>query len=32
MADPWAVLMRYVTDRIAPVLGPFRTPPGLTGG
>ena len=23
-ADPWAVLMRYVSDRIAPTLGPFR--------
>ncbi len=22
--DPWAVLMRYVSDTIAPTLGPFR--------
>ena len=22
--DPWAVLMRYVSERIAPTLGPFR--------
>ena len=32
MTDPWAVLMRYVSDRIAPVLGPFRPPAGLQGG
>ncbi len=31
MADPWTVLMRYVSDRIAPVLGPFRPPTGLQG-
>ena len=24
--DPWAVLMRYVSDKIAPTLGPFRPP------
>ncbi len=24
--DRWAVLLRYVSDRIAPVLGPFRPP------
>ena len=28
-ADPWATLLRYVSDRIAPVIGPFRPPPGL---
>ena len=28
-ADPWATLLRYVSDRIAPVTGPFRPPPGL---
>ena len=27
--DPWAVLLRYVSDKIAPVLGPFRPPDGL---
>ena len=25
-ADPWAILLRYVSDRIAPVLSPFRPP------
>lgn len=25
-ADRWALLLRYVSDRIAPVLGPFRPP------
>ncbi len=24
--DRWTVLLRYVSDRIAPVLGPFRPP------
>lgn len=24
--DPWAVLLRYVSDKIAPTLGPFRPP------
>jgi len=24
MTDPWTVLMRYVSERIAPTLGPFR--------
>ena len=24
--DRWAVLLRYVSDKIAPVLGPFRSP------
>ena len=28
-ADPWAILLRYVSDKIAPTLGPFRTPAGL---
>jgi hypothetical protein len=28
-ADPWAVLLRYVSDKIAPMLGPFRPPMGL---
>ncbi|MDO9316530.1 MAG: hypothetical protein Q7T97_18510 [Burkholderiaceae bacterium] len=28
-ADPWAILLRYVSDKIAPSLGPFRPPVGL---
>jgi len=28
-ADPWTVLMRYVSEKIAPTLGPFMSPPGL---
>ena len=28
-ADPWATLLRYVSDRIAPVIGPFRPPAAL---
>jgi hypothetical protein len=28
--DRWAVLLRYVSDKIAPVLGPFRPPDVLT--
>ncbi|MDO9314825.1 MAG: hypothetical protein Q7T97_09800 [Burkholderiaceae bacterium] len=28
-ADPWAILLRYVSDKIAPTLGPFRPPVGL---
>jgi len=28
-ADPWAILLRYVSDRIAPVLSPFRPPAKL---
>ena len=28
-ADPWAVLVRYVSDKIAPTLGPFRPPDAL---
>ena len=27
--DPWAALPRYVSDRIAPVIAPFRPPAGL---
>ena len=28
-ADRWAVLLRYVSDRIAPTLGPFKPPAWL---
>jgi Transposase DDE domain group 1 len=28
-ADRWAVLLRYVSDRIAPMIGQFRPPTGL---
>ena len=28
-ADRWAVLLRYVSDRIAPTLSPFKPPPWL---
>ena len=28
-ADPWALLLRYVSDKIAPTLAPFRPPTGL---
>lgn len=28
-ADPWAVLMRYVSEKIAPTLGSFKPPTGL---
>ena len=28
-ADPWATLLRYVSDRIAPVIGPFRPPAAI---
>ena len=28
-ADRWALMLRYVSDRIAPTLGPFRPPTGL---
>ncbi|MBC7735308.1 MAG: transposase, partial [Bacteriovorax sp.] len=28
-ADRWAVLVRYVSDRIVPILGPFKPPPRL---
>ena len=27
--DPWTVLMRYVSEKIAPTLGPFRPPDAL---
>ena len=27
--DPWIVLLRYVSDKIAPVIGPFRPPNAL---
>ena len=27
--DPWTELMRYVSDKIAPTLGPFRPPDAL---
>jgi hypothetical protein len=27
--DPWTVLMRYVSDKIAATLGPFRPPDAL---
>ena len=29
--DPWAVLMRYVSDKIAPAIGPFRPLDALPG-
>ena len=29
--DPWAVLMRYINDKITPVMGPFRPPDTLPG-
>jgi hypothetical protein len=28
-ADPWATLLRYISQRIAPSLGPFRHPIAL---
>lgn len=28
-ADRWGLLLRYVSDKIAPTLGSFRPPPGL---
>ena len=28
-ADPWAILMRYVSEEIAPTLGLFRPPDSL---
>ena len=28
-ADPWAVLVRYVSDKIAPAIGLFRQPDAL---
>jgi hypothetical protein len=27
--DPWACLLRYVSDKIAPTLGQFRPPTGI---
>ena len=27
--DRWACLLRYISDRIAPVIGPPRAPPSL---
>ncbi|HWS04206.1 MAG TPA: hypothetical protein VN230_00320, partial [Burkholderiaceae bacterium] len=27
--DPWTVLLRYVSDKIAPTLAPFRPPDSL---
>ena len=30
-ADPWSLLLHYVSDRIAPVIGPFRPTTGLVG-
>jgi hypothetical protein len=27
--DPWTALMRWVSDKIAPTLGPFRPPDAL---
>jgi len=29
--DRWAVLLRYVSNKIAPVIGPFRLPQALPG-
>ena len=29
--DRWAVLLRYISDKIAPVVGPFRLPQALPG-
>jgi hypothetical protein len=28
-ADPWVTLLRYVSDKIAQIPGPFRPPTGL---
>jgi Transposase DDE domain group 1 len=28
-ADPWALLLRYVSDKIAPIIGPFTPPTAL---
>ena len=30
--DRWALLLRYVSERIAPAIGPFRPPNGLPAG
>jgi len=29
--DRWAVLLRYVSDKMAPVIAPFRPPQALPG-
>ena len=29
--DPWAVMLRYISHRIAPTIGPFRPPDRLAG-
>ena len=29
--DPWACLLRYICDRIAPMIGPPRPPAGMMG-
>ena len=29
--DRWAVLLRYVSDKMAPVIAPFRLPQALPG-
>jgi len=28
-ADPWGLLLRYVSDKIAPIIGPFRPPTAI---
>ena len=30
-ADPWGLLLRYISDRIAPAIGPFTPATGLPG-
>lgn len=27
--DPWTTLLRYISERIAPSIGPFRPPDAL---
>ena len=29
MMDPWGCMLRYISDRIAPVIGPPEPPPAL---
>jgi len=29
-ADPWSLLLRYVSDKIAPMIGPFMPPNAVT--
>jgi len=29
--DRWVVLLRYISDKIAPLIGPFRLPQALPG-